>query len=74
MYDELIKNLRVAGDFVSLSGYQRDLRRQAADAIEELSKQVEKWEEIADIWRAAYGSLERIVYPKYPKENGKSET
>lgn len=38
MYDELIKNLRVAGDFVSLSGYQRDLMREAADAIEELSK------------------------------------
>lgn len=35
MYDELIKNLRVAGDFVSLSGYQRDLMRNAADAIEE---------------------------------------
>ncbi|MBQ1790631.1 MAG: DUF551 domain-containing protein [Oscillospiraceae bacterium] len=38
MYDELIKNLRVAGDFVSLSNYQRDLMREAADAIEELSK------------------------------------
>lgn len=36
MYDELIKNLRVAGDFVSLSGYQRDLMREAADAIEVL--------------------------------------
>lgn len=35
MYDELVKELRVAGDFVSLSGYQRDLMRKAADAIEE---------------------------------------
>ncbi len=39
MYDELIKNLRVAGDFVSLSGYQRDLMRKAADAIEDLNRQ-----------------------------------
>jgi hypothetical protein len=39
MYNELIKNLRVAGDFVSLSGYQRDLMRKAADVIEGLSRE-----------------------------------
>ena len=43
MYDELIKNLRVAGDFVSLSAYQRDLMRKAADAIEELTAERDKY-------------------------------
>ena len=41
MYDELIVNLRNCANINSLSYYKRDLMKQAADAIEELSKP--KW-------------------------------
>lgn len=49
MYDKLVKELRVAGDFVSLSSYQRDLMRKAADAIEELTASVECYEVTTDM-------------------------
>ncbi|MBP5460753.1 MAG: DUF551 domain-containing protein [Lachnospiraceae bacterium] len=76
MYDELIKNLRVAGDFVSLSGYQRDLMREAADAIEARDKAAEEWEMLAESWRKACKALEsRIprwipVEERLPKKSG----
>ena len=59
MYDELVKNLRVAGDFVSLSGYQRDLMREAADAIEELSRAVSVWAKRAMVWAAEAEKAEK---------------
>lgn len=58
MYEELVKELRVAGDFVSLSGYQRELMRKAADAIEERDKAATEWEILAESWQKACKGLE----------------
>ena len=41
MYEELIENLRNCAEVNSLSRYKRELMKQAADAIEELSEP--KW-------------------------------
>ena len=46
MYEELVKNLKNAADTNSLSLYKRGLMKQAADAIEDLSKTLDEEVEI----------------------------
>ena len=48
MYDELVKNLRDCAEVNSLSRYKRDLMKQAADAIEELTAERDKYKSHSD--------------------------
>lgn len=56
MYDELIKRLREATGWKNASVHY-SLMNEAADAIEDLNKEINKWQEIAYDWRDEYYHL-----------------
>lgn len=70
MYEKLIKELRECSEINSLSHYKRDLMKQAAEAIEKLSKERDKYKMHSDAisklpdcntcWKKATGNCEII--------------
>lgn len=65
MYDELVKQLRIATTLPVMNM----LCQEAADAIEELAKESERWQAEAKDWYLAYMSL-LPTREESEKENG----
>lgn len=66
MYDELIKRLRAATTLPVMNA----LCQEAANAIEELAKESERWQAEAKDWYLAYMNLLPTREESEEKENG----